>query len=124
MKEDKKPTKSTVEKTSSKKPKVKANSSADNSSEKSSLSFGTTRGKIEKILIGVLVTVLAFFFVKTALWEYYYYDEKEGSTVLKSSQIPLPRRAISTKPPSPKNKKPNTSSPPTTLAISQSKNSE
>ena len=90
MKEDKKPTKSTVEKTSSKKPKAKANSSADNSSEKSSLSFGTTRGKIEKTLIGVLVVVLAFFFVKTALWEYYYYPRhrRTKSRILRPCRPP------------------------------------
>ncbi|MBQ6130282.1 class F sortase [Candidatus Saccharibacteria bacterium] len=44
-----------------------------------SLSFGPTRGRIEKILAGVLVFILGVFFVKTALWEYSYYSEKEGS---------------------------------------------
>ena len=51
-----------------------------NSNSESSLSFGATRSCVEKILVGVLVFILGVFFVKTALWEYSYYSEKEGST--------------------------------------------
>lgn len=45
-----------------------------------SLEFGPTRGFFEKIIIGAITFILGIFFVKTALWEYSYYSEKEGST--------------------------------------------
>lgn len=34
---------------------------------------------ISKILWGILIAALVFFFGKTAIWEYNYYNEKEGS---------------------------------------------
>lgn len=33
-----------------------------------------------KILLGLLLILLAIFFVRTALWEYNYYNEKEGTS--------------------------------------------
>lgn len=38
------------------------------------------RASFEKILIALILLVLAVFFIKTGVWEYYYYSGKEGST--------------------------------------------
>ncbi len=41
---------------------------------------GLKRGIIGKVIWGIIFALLAFFFIKTAIWEYNYYNEKEGST--------------------------------------------
>lgn len=38
-----------------------------------------TRTIINKVLWGIFIAALVFFFGKTAIWEYNYYNEKEGS---------------------------------------------
>ncbi|MBR3320053.1 class F sortase [Candidatus Saccharibacteria bacterium] len=43
------------------------------------MNLGKGRSLIGKILLGVILFALAFFFAYTAIWEYHYYGEKEGS---------------------------------------------
>ncbi len=38
-----------------------------------------SRTLISKILLGIILFCLTFFFARTAIWEYHYYNEKEGS---------------------------------------------
>ncbi len=41
--------------------------------------LGASKNLFGKIFLALLVILLAIFFGKTAIWEYYYYNEKEGS---------------------------------------------
>ena len=38
-----------------------------------------SRTLISKVLLGIILFCLTFFFARTAIWEYHYYNEKEGS---------------------------------------------
>ncbi|MBR5389580.1 class F sortase [Candidatus Saccharibacteria bacterium] len=49
-------------------------------SETNELGIDHTKNIISKVIFGIIVALIAFFFVKTAVWEYYYYQEKEGSS--------------------------------------------
>ena len=48
-------------------------------SDTNELEIDHTKNIISKVIFGIVVALIAFFFVKTAVWEYYYYQEKEGS---------------------------------------------
>lgn len=47
--------------------------------EEKNFDLGASRHIFGKVLLGLLILFLTVFFGKTALWEYYYYNEMEGS---------------------------------------------
>ena len=44
-----------------------------------SLEIKSGRAVVKWVIIGILVTIMAIFVIKTAIWEHQYYSEKEGS---------------------------------------------
>ena len=61
----------------------------EKSNKDSGLSLGFSKNIFEKIVVGFIIVILAIFFGRVAIWEYFYYNEKEGSeranaTVLKN----------------------------------------
>ena len=47
--------------------------------QKNNFSLSFSKALIEKIILAVILLILAIFFVRTAIWEYKYYHELEGS---------------------------------------------
>ena len=59
----------------------------------STSTLGITKNVLGKVILVIVIAVLGFFFIKTAVWEYFYYKEKEGSpraTVETSEEAPEP----------------------------------
>ncbi len=57
----------------------KRQSRKSNPDNKKSLKLSHIKAILKKTALGLFVALIAFFFVKTAWWEYSYYNEKEGS---------------------------------------------
>ena len=51
----------------------------DSDEKNSSFRLSHVKAILGKVFFTLLIAVVAFFFAKTAIWEYYYYNEKEGS---------------------------------------------
>ena len=86
MKQDKptpkpKTAKSAKSAQTSKKPAKEPTIPSEKSLEKDTrkMNLEDSRTLISKILLGIVLFCLTFFFARTAVWEYYYYAEKEGS---------------------------------------------
>lgn len=47
--------------------------------QKNNFSLSFSKALIEKIILAVILLILAIFFIRTAIWEYKYYHELEGS---------------------------------------------
>ena len=47
--------------------------------QKTNFSLSFSKALVEKIILAVILIILAIFFVRTAIWEYKYYHELEGS---------------------------------------------
>lgn len=62
---------------SSQTPRLPSDATLDASQR--SMNLEDSRTLISKILLGLILFCLTFFFARTALWEYSYYNEKEGS---------------------------------------------
>ena len=64
-------------KSTSSKPKLQTKESGSES--KRALKLNHTKSTVGKVILITFICLFAFFFIKTALWEYNYYNEKEGS---------------------------------------------
>lgn len=58
----------------------KAKETKESQDQTSKLQLGFSKKLIEKIIIALIIIILAIFFGKVAIWEYNYYNEKEGSS--------------------------------------------
>lgn len=70
--------KSKSAKAKSKEPKLPPDKAL--SADERDLDLEGSRTLISKILLGIILFCLTFFFARTAIWEYKYYKEKEGSS--------------------------------------------
>ncbi|MBQ1528349.1 class F sortase [Candidatus Saccharibacteria bacterium] len=69
----------TKPKTKSPKTEPKLPSDKTLNADKRDLNLEGSRTLISKVLLGFILFCLTFFFARTAIWEYNYYKEKEGS---------------------------------------------
>ena len=67
--------------------------------EKGGMNISKTKSLISKIFWGIILALVIFFFGKTAIFEYNYYREKEGSTraasdIAQNGRFPPTNRVI------------------------------